>query len=62
MNLKFGKVCDLDNGHPERLTKTDVNGHVVLSGFPKLQAKRKGEELTIYTPTGKREYTIQGSW
>ena len=56
------KVCDLDNGYPERLKRTREYGNTITTGYPKFQAKRNGKELTIYTATGKRTYFIVNSW
>jgi hypothetical protein len=56
------KLCELDDGFPERLKRTINNGDVILTGFRKFEAKRKANTLTIYTATGKREYDIMDSW
>ena len=57
-------VCELDGGYPERLKKTydKTSGDFTTTGYPKLEAKRKGNVLTIFTRTGKREYNIMDSW
>ena len=56
------QLCELDDGFPERLKRTNKDGNVTMTGFRKFEAKRKGNTLTIFTNTGKREYLIQDSW
>jgi hypothetical protein len=56
------KVCDLDNGYPERLKRTQENGNTITTGYPKFEATRNGKELTIYTAAGKRTYFIVNFW
>lgn len=64
------RPCALDGGYPERLKKTQllVENAVefVTTGYPKLEAKRRGSALTIYTGNKKREYkreyVVTDSW
>jgi hypothetical protein len=53
----------IDSFHPED-TKKSVEGSVTtLTGLGKFEAKRgKGDELIIYTATGKRKYHMTDNW